>query len=101
MGLTIFWTETARMQLQNIFNYHRNNVSLKVAQNLRNQIYNRTNQLEMFPQSGPIEPLLYRRNIEYRYLVEGNYKIIYSIENQVVKIATVFDCRQNPTKMKI
>jgi plasmid stabilization system protein ParE len=66
MGLTIFWTETARMQLQNIFNYYRDNVSLKVAQKLRNQIYNRTNQLEMLPKSGPIEPLLYRRDSEYR-----------------------------------
>jgi hypothetical protein len=33
-------------------------------------------------------------------LIEGNYKIIYWIDNQNIKIAAVFDCRQNPAKMK-
>jgi plasmid stabilization system protein ParE len=28
------------------------------------------------------------------------YKVIYWIEEPYVKIATVFDCRQNPVKMK-
>jgi mRNA-degrading endonuclease RelE of RelBE toxin-antitoxin system len=44
--------------------------------------------------------LLENRNIEYHYIVESNYKIIYSIddENQFIKIADVFDTRQNPEK---
>jgi mRNA-degrading endonuclease RelE of RelBE toxin-antitoxin system len=41
-------------------------------------------------------------NDNYRYIVCGNYKIIYSvdIEEQLIKIADVFDTRQNPIKIK-
>ncbi|MCD4833189.1 MAG: hypothetical protein K8R31_05275 [Bacteroidales bacterium] len=34
------------------------------------------------------------------FLVVGNYKIIYWIEDNYIKIATIFDCRQNPEKFK-
>lgn len=101
MGLKVFWTDSARLQLEDIFNYYRDNASLKVAQKLKNQIYNRTYQLEKFPKSGSPEPLLCERELEYRYLVEGNYKIIYWIKNEIIQIISVFDCRQNPIKMKV
>jgi len=101
MALKIFWTDSARFQLEEIFNYHREIAGLRIAQKLKNQLYNRTSQLVKFPESGPLEPLLSSRKLDYRYLVEGNYKIIYWIENQNIKIAAVFDCRQNPTKMQV
>ena len=100
MELKVFWTDTARFQLEDIFDYHKNIASLKVARKLIKQIIDRTLQLEKKPNSGPKEPLLTDRKPEYRYLVEGNYKIIYWIEDNYIKIATVFDCRQNPEKMK-
>lgn len=34
------------------------------------------------------------------YLVSGNYKIIYLIDENLITIATIFDCRQNPVKLK-
>ena len=37
---------------------------------------------------------------DFRCLVEGNYKIIYWKEDEIITIASVFDCRQNPKKMK-
>ena len=101
MALKIFWTDSARFQLEEIFNCHREIAGLRIAQKLKNQLYNRTSQLVKFPESGPLEPLLSSRKLDYRYLVEGNYKIIYWIENQNIKIAAVFDCRQNPTKMQV
>jgi hypothetical protein len=54
MELRVFWTDTARFQLENN------------------------------PDSGPKEPLLYNRNFEYRYLAEGNYKIIYRKQDNYV-----------------
>jgi len=50
---------------------------------------------------GQTEFLLENRIIKYHYLVESNYKIIYSVdeENQLIKIADVFDTRQNPKKI--
>jgi len=100
MGLKVFWTETARFQLEDIFNYYKDKASLKVARKLIKQIIDRTIQLEKNPKSGSKEPFLSDRSFEYRYLIEGNYKIIYWIEDNYIKIATIFDCRQNPEKMK-
>jgi plasmid stabilization system protein ParE len=96
MELKVFWTETALNQLRDIFDYYKVKDSHKVARNIVRKIVNRTIQLERNPRSGQKEPLLETRKFEYRYLVEGNYKIIYWIEDNYVKIATVFDSRQNP-----
>lgn len=53
------------------------------------------------PQAGPVEPLLAEYQGDYRYLVEGNYKIVYLLNKSHVAILAVFDCRQNPEKMRI
>ncbi len=101
MELRVFWTDTARFQLEDIFNYYKDKASLKIARKLVTQIINRTIQLENNPNSGSKEPLLSARKFEYRYLVEGNYKIIYWKEDSYINIATIFDCRQNPEKLEI
>lgn len=100
MELRVFWTDTARFQLEDIFNYYKDEASIRIARKLVKQIIDRTIQLEKNPNSGTKEPLLSERKFEYRYLVEGNYKIIYWKQDSYIKIATVFDCRQNPEKMK-
>ena len=98
MEVRVFWTDTARFQLEDIFDYYKNKASIRVARKLVKQIIDRTIQLEKNPNSGAKEPLLSGRQFEYRYLVEENYKIIYWIEGNYIKVATVFDCRQNPEK---
>lgn len=98
MDLKVFWTDTALYQLKDIFDYYKLKANVKVARSIVNKIVNKTIQLERIPGSGSIEPLLAKRKFEYRYLVEGNYKIIYWIENNYVKIAMVFDSRQDPKK---
>ncbi|MDO7174099.1 hypothetical protein [Mariniflexile sp. AS56] len=54
------------------------------------------------PLIGQEEELLKHRETQYRYLVFRNYKLIYSVDNQngFIKIADVFDTRQNPPKLK-
>ncbi len=54
------------------------------------------------PRVGQEEELLKERDESYRYLVHGNYKIIYSTdtEHEWIKIADMFDTGQNPMKMK-
>lgn len=48
---------------------------------------------------GPKEELLSDYPVDYRYLVESNYKIIYWKKENLITIASVFDCRQNPEKI--
>ena len=99
MELKVYWTESAIDQLENIFDYYKFKANIKVARNLVTKIIDRTIQLEKLPESGQLEELLKTKKNKYRYLVEGNYKIIYWIEDKYVKIAAVFDTRQNPTKL--
>jgi hypothetical protein len=50
---------------------------------------------------GTVEPLLWEFAEEYRYLVVGNYKLVYYIDCETaIYIVAVFDCRQNPEKLK-
>lgn len=39
---------------------------------------------------------------EYRYLVEGNYKVIYSYqpEKSVIHVEVIFDTRHDPEKLR-
>jgi plasmid stabilization system protein ParE len=93
----IFWTEFATNQLEQVFDYYKYKAGIKVAKKIVLQIVDRTILLETNPLIGTKEPLLENRKNEYRYLVEGNYKIIYFIEEKNIKISSIFDCRQNPS----
>lgn len=101
MDLKVLWTDTARYQLEDIFDYYKAKVSTKTAKNLVRKIIDKTLYLEVNPYVGQKEELLTERKYEFRYLLEGNYKIIYWLDGKYVKIASVFDCRQNPDKMTI
>ena len=48
--------------------------------------------------AGTIDEILEKLNEGHRYLVEGNYKIIYKIVYSTVFITGVFDTRQEPNK---
>ena len=100
MEVKIFWTEFATNQLEQIFDFYKYNANIKTAGKIVVQIVDRTMMLEKNPLIGPKEPLLERRDKEYRYFLEGNYKIIYFIEENYIKISSIFDCRQNPIKIE-
>lgn len=56
--------------------------------------------LTSHPYLGHLETMLEEFPQCFRTLVNvPNYKIIYWMEEDIVKIATVFDCRQHPMKM--
>ena len=56
---------------------------------------NKTNQ-----QSGQEEETLKFLQEGHRYLLQGNYKIIYKLKNNTAHITDVFDSRQDPKKLK-
>ena len=76
--------------------------SARIAKKLVKEIINEPKKLIKTPHIGQVEELLKQRKIEYRYLVFKNYKLIYSVdmEKGFIKIADVFDTRQNPPKLK-
>lgn len=100
MEIKVFWTETALNNLEDIFEYYKYKASVRVARKLVKGLVKSTLKLQESPEIGRKEELLSDRKFEYRFLVVGKYKIIYWIEKNFIKIATVFDCRQNPDKIK-
>ena len=100
MEIKILWSDSALAQLEEIFDYHKTKASSAIARNLVRSIIQKALILESNPFVGVKEPLLSDRPYEYRYLVEKNYKIIYRFNDNLVRINTVFDCRQNPIKLE-
>jgi toxin ParE1/3/4 len=55
----------------------------------------RVKELKDYPERGRVVPELEKQNIvEYRELIEGNYRIIYSIQDSTVVIHTILDGRR-------
>lgn len=102
MTLKIIWSEFAETQLDEIQEYYEKKASSRVAKKLLKGIINEPKSLLKTPQIGQEEELLKQRDVNYRYLVFKNYKLIYSVdtENGFIKISDVFDTRQNPPKLK-
>lgn len=102
MGLEIFWSQLAEDKLYDIFQYYKFKAGIKVAKKIINEIVDTTLILENNSKAGQIEELLLERQQEFRYLVSGNYKIIYyiNIKTNKIIIANVFDVRQNPLKLE-
>ncbi|WP_373495771.1 type II toxin-antitoxin system RelE/ParE family toxin [Aquiflexum sp.] len=100
--MKVIWSEFAENQLDEIFDYYAKESSLSIAAKHIRQIIKVPNKLKRTPFIGQVEEFLKERPIIYRYLVFKNYKIIYSVDekNKLIKIADVFDTRQNPSKIK-
>ncbi len=99
--MKITWTEFATRSLKWIFNYYVENANRNVAHKIRKQILESTRHLTKYPEIGQVEPNLKKLGQKHRYLVSGNYKVIYriEIEKKEIIVSDVFDTRQNPTKM--
>ncbi len=99
MPIKIIWTNEAIEDLRLIFNYYSESVSKHIAKKIIDQILLTVNKARHYPKSGPLEPLLEEKMDQYRYIVHGNYKIIYLQKEQKLFIIKVFDTRQNPDKL--
>ena len=102
MSYKIIWSNFAESELDKIYEYYIEKANLKVAKNILKNILAEPNRLLQNSEMFQIEELLIDREDDYRYIVCDNYKIIYSVDIELkhIKIADVFDTRQNPIKIK-
>ncbi len=99
MKYEIIWSGFAEKQIDEIYKfYYTKTKSLNIA----NRIIIAPDNLKHSPEIGQREPALTNRKLEYRYIVESNYKLIYTInkEKRQVRITDIFDTKQSPTKIK-
>ena len=97
--MKVLWTDFASEMLLDIYDYYKVNASPSIAQKIRKEIFTTTRQLKKHPISGQLETNLEKLKEGHRYLVEGNYKIIYIEIPEGVLITDVFDTRQDPIKI--
>ena len=98
--MNIIWTHEALEETKLIYQYYKLKVSVRLAKNIKSKIFSSVKNLQKQVRKGQIEELLLHKKGEYRYLVAGNYKVIYKITEKEIYIMKVFDCRQNPEKLK-
>jgi plasmid stabilization system protein ParE len=101
MELNIYWTDFAKKELQNIFDYYKENASLNVARKLVIGITKETIKLQKQPTIGQVEESLENLVKDFRYLVYKSYKIIYWVnsERNAIEVFDVFDSRRSPLKI--
>jgi plasmid stabilization system protein ParE len=89
-------TEPAEKSLKEIYCRFENHI----AKSLIEKILYRIDTLKTFSNRGRIVDELQSLNHNHRYIIEGNYKIIYRQENNFVFVTDVFDMSKNPEKIK-
>jgi len=97
--MKIEWSAKSRDQLKQIHEYFSEVVDEELADSIISDLIDKAEQLNQNPFSGTKEFLLSDRKEDFRYLVLGNYKLIYFVDNRVIRIISVFDCRQEPQKL--
>lgn len=88
----IIWTDSAKEQLKNIFNYYKEK-SVQGADNIKNYILKITKNIHFTEQyqKDEIEP-------EYRRIIVRDYKILYLEEDYVVFIVKIFSSKRDSVK---
>jgi toxin ParE1/3/4 len=96
MNYQVIWTNSAFDDLLEIEEF----IGQPKADRIIESIMSRARQLSQFPEIGTIQEMPSHRRM-YRFVVEGNYKIIYSFERSIVQICAVFDSRRDPKNLKL
>lgn len=88
-------TEFAKEDLREILEYYQS-LSQKYVEKVISDFQENIFSLNKHPKSGRIVPELEKQGIEnYRELIQGNYRIIYEINGDIVIVHTIIDGRRN------
>ena len=91
----VIFSRYAEMDINEIILYY-NDINPTYAVTLLAVFEKRVSELDLYPNRGRIVPELERENIiAYRELIEGNYRIIYSINGDRVEVHAIIDARRN------
>jgi plasmid stabilization system protein ParE len=101
MDCKIVWSSTARNDLKKIYTYYFGKSQI-AANTIVSDINLHTKLLSQHPYLAAVELLFDDFPKAYRSLVisKSNYKVLYYVENDTIHIARVWDCRQNPEKLR-
>lgn len=91
----VLFTRFAEVDLGEILDFYIPK-NLSFASRFIEVVESRISELGSFPERGRVVPELEKRSIvDYREFIEGNYRIIYKVENLQVFILAIIDGRRN------
>lgn len=99
--MNVLWSDFASETLREIYVYYKEVAGENTADRIKSTIFSATKQLTRYPESGQIEENLKILAEDHRYLITGNYKIIYKPVKEGVLVTDIFDTRQDPEKLNI
>jgi toxin ParE1/3/4 len=97
--MNILYTAWSKGQLRGIYDFYKGIGSPKKGRKIRVSIHKKVLHLKDFPLLGREEEMLSSLGQGHRYVVEGQYKIIYRIIEETIYITDIFDTRRNPDAM--
>lgn len=91
----IIISKLAEDDLLEILEYY-NNGNVDLCKKTYFAIEDKISKLKEYPFQGRTVPELEKQNItDYRELIEGNYRIIYSLQEETILTNTILDSRRN------
>jgi len=88
-------SEIAEKDIDEIITYYLS-MNKEFAEKLYFKIKARILDLATFPDKGRMPPELEKNGIhEFRELIEGNYRIVYSIHGKAIHVLAIVDSRRN------
>jgi toxin ParE1/3/4 len=90
--MNVYWTETAIQQLSNLYTYLCQ-TSPPYAQRTIDRLTRRSQQIATFPNSGRVVPEF--DNDRIREIIEGKYRIIYTIQANQIEVLAVLHGAQS------
>jgi len=97
--MKVYWTDFAKKSLKEIYYFYKAHASEKIAKKLKSQIFLKAKLISKKPKLGQIEVFLEDVGLGHRYVLSGNFKIIYLIQGDSIFITDLFDTRRNPEKI--
>lgn len=95
--MVIIWLPEAKQHLKDIYQYYKQNRSLKAAVKVRQEIYTSVLPLLKFAKMAQVEIFSTKTEQEYHSYPVGKYfKVVYFISKKNIYISAIFDCRQEP-----
>ncbi|TRX02246.1 type II toxin-antitoxin system RelE/ParE family toxin [Flavobacterium gawalongense] len=94
----VIWSNESIKSIQDIYDF----IFFDSPQNAElviNTLFEIGENLNIFPEKNPIEPLFNSKMI--RFFPKWNYKIVYRIEVERIYILDIFSTRRNPKKFII
>jgi plasmid stabilization system protein ParE len=97
--MKIIWSGFASKMLYEIYEYYEKAAGKAIASRIKSNIFHATQQLREQKYLGHTDLVLEKLKEGHRFLVTGNYKIVYKIVKEGILITDVFDVRQDPNKI--